>query len=143
MDNRLDLPGYKYYRRPDGSRPAVQVAFADIIPEPGGPSVNGVCAPVEPAALAALDARERNYDRIDVTDRLEDPPGRTWAYTGSIAGRARLARGMALRTAVVARGYLALVEAGFRALGAEEWAAFRDSSALDSLPVHDLERVDL
>ena len=28
MDNRRDLPGYKYYAASDGSRPAVSVAFS-------------------------------------------------------------------------------------------------------------------
>lgn len=143
MDNRVDLPGYKFYRRRDGSRPAVYVAFADLVPDASGPPVNGTCAGVDAAGLAALDVRERNYDRVEVTAALEAPPGRTWAYLGSAAGRARLAHAVSTGSAVAARSYLALVEAGFRALGPPELAAFQASTSFGELPIEDLERVDL
>ena len=145
MDNAADLPGYKYYRDPrDGSRPAVFVAFADLAEaREGAPAVNGVCVPVAAAAWAALDARERNYDRVDVTERLADPPGRTWAYVGSPAGRDRFARGLAAGRAVVARGYVEAVQAGFRALGPAEHRHFLRSTDLGGVPVVALERVDL
>lgn len=144
MDNRVDIPGYKFYRRPDGSRPRAHVAFADLLPDAAGHvSVNGICMPVDELALRSLDARERNYDRTDVTELLEDPPGRTWAYRGSAAGRARLACGQEAGTAVTARRYLEAVRSGFRALGREEWAAFLESSDFTTLPVQDLVRVDL
>src|SRR6476619_422472 len=42
MDNTRDLEGYKYYLAPDGSRPAVFVAFLDVAPAAGA-SVHGVC----------------------------------------------------------------------------------------------------
>ena len=144
MDNSVDLPGYKYLRDPrDGSRPALFVAFADLAPAPGAPAVNGVCVPVDPAALEILDARERNYVRTDVTSLLEDPPGPTWAYLGSPAGRDRFAFGVAEGRAVVVRSYLETVQAGFRALGAAEHWAFVASTDLTGLPVVALERVDL
>jgi len=67
MDNSVDLPGYKAFSlRTDGSRPAVFVAFLDIEPDPTS-SVTGVCVPVEDSDLHALDDRERNYDRVDLT----------------------------------------------------------------------------
>jgi hypothetical protein len=141
MDNRIDLPGYKWYRDPrDGSRPEVFVAFADLADAPG--EVNGVCLPA-PADLAPLDARERNYTRVDVTDRLDDPPGRTWAYLGSAAGRERFARGVEAGRVVVVRGYVEAVHAGFRALGAAEHRAFVASTDFGGVPVAALERVDL
>ena len=74
MDNRVDLPGYKRYRGRDGGRPAVHVCFLDIAPRAGA-AVNGVCLPVDEAALAALDDRERNYERRDVSE-LVTPAGR-------------------------------------------------------------------
>ena len=137
MDNRVDLPGYKWYRDPrDGSRPAVMVAFADLAPAPAG-EVNGVCVPAPD--LAALDLRERNYDRVEVTDAIADPPGRTWAYVGSAAGRARFARG----PTVVARAYLEGIQAAFRGLGPAEHGAFLASTDFGGVPVVALERVDL
>jgi hypothetical protein len=141
MDNAVDLPGYKHYLDPrDGSRPAVMVAFADLVEAPGGggPSVNGVLVPA--ADLAGLDRRERNYDRVDVTDRVADPPpGRVWAYLGSASGRERFAIG----PTVVARAYVEAVQAGFRALGAAEHRAFLASTDFGGVPVVALERVDL
>ncbi len=140
-DNALAVPGYKRYRAADGSYPPVRVAFLDLLDGEG--TVNGVCLPADAATLAALDRRERNYARVEVTQRLAAPLGRTWAYVGSPEARARLAEGRRAGTAVVTREYLGLVLAGFAALGAEELARFHAGSDLDGLPVRDLERVDL
>ena len=107
MDNRETIPGYKYYLDEDGGRPEVYVAFLSIRPEPGA-SVAGAVFAADDETLAALDERERNYDRVDVTG-LVDVEGRVWAYVGSEAGRARCAAGRAAGTAVVAAQYLALV----------------------------------
>jgi cation transport regulator ChaC len=112
MDNRVTIPGYKFYVDPEtGDRPAVYVAFLSIWPEPGA-RVEGVAFAVDDAALALLDARERNYERRDVTALVEPATdGRVWAYVGSAAGRERYDAGRAAGTAVVAREYLALVPA--------------------------------
>lgn len=140
-DNAHALPGYKRYRAADGSYPPVHVAFLDLLDGDG--TVNGVCLPVDAAALAALDRRERNYVRVEVTERIAAPLGRTWTYVGSAAGRARLAEGRRAGTAVVTREYLDVVLGGFAALGHDELARFRAGSELDGLPVRALERVDL
>jgi len=143
MDNAVDLPGYKWWRDPrDGSRPAVMVAFADLA-EAGGaaPPVNGVCVPA--GDLDALDAREGNYSRVDVTEHVDDPPGRVWAYLGSAAGRERFAHGAREGRLVVARSYVEGVQEGFRALGPDEHAAFLASTDFGGVPVAALERVDL
>jgi hypothetical protein len=143
-DNSERIPGYKRYRLPgDGSYPDVHVAFLDIVEDPRA-AVNGVLAAVEPGALADLDRRERNYDRIDVTAAIDSPPpGRVWAYRGSPDGRARLEAGIAAGTAVVQRSYLDRVHDGFRRLGGGELDRFVATSDLDGLPLLDLERVDL
>jgi hypothetical protein len=107
MDNRETIPGYKYYLDEDGGRPGVYVAFLSIWPEPGA-TVDGVAFAVDAAMLAALDRRERNYDRHDVS-ALVDVEGPVWAYVGSAAGRERFEAGRAAGTLVVAEQYLALV----------------------------------
>lgn len=100
MDNRVTIPGYKVYVDPaTGERPPVHVAFLDIVEDPGG-VVDGVL--LEAVDLAALDARERNYDRREV---LTDA-GPAWAYVGSPEGRGRFAEAGAL---VVHDAYLSLV----------------------------------
>jgi cation transport regulator ChaC len=110
MDNRQTIPGYKVYVDPDtGERPPVHVAYLSIVPA-AGESVDGVAFPVTDDELAALDRRERNYDRHDLTDLIDtDLGGRVWAYVGSADGRRRLAEGRRDGTAVVAHGYLVKV----------------------------------
>jgi hypothetical protein len=142
MDNARDLPGYKRYLLPDGSRPRVHVAFLEVVARPRG-RVNGVCLPVTDEALAELDRRERNYVRRDVTDRLAHAVGRTWAYVGSQAGRRRQRRARAADRLVIAQAYRDAVTAGFQALGAAELEAAQASLATGDTPVWDLERVDL
>ncbi len=140
-DNVRAIPGYKMYlRRSDGTRPAVYVAFVDIDPDPSG-SVTGVVRPVSAQELEALDRRERNYDRIDVTDLIDgEYDGPVWTYRGSEEGRARLRRGRAEGRAVVSRDYVEKVEAGLESLDGDEFGRLMASS---DLPVWDLERVDL
>ena len=115
MDNRRTIPGYKFYVDPaTGERPAVFVTFVCIWPEPGA-SVEGVVFEVDDDGLAALDRRERNYDRRDVSAHV-DGAGPVWAYLASAAGRERFAAGRAAGTAVVSEEYLARVpDAGPRA----------------------------
>jgi hypothetical protein len=146
-DNVQAIPGYKMYlRRSDGVRPAIYVAFLDLEPDPEG-EVGGTMRPVSQPELAELDRRERNYDRIEVTDQIvsagAEPDGPVWTYRGSEAGRERLRRGRAEGRAVISRDYATKVAAGLRALGDEEHARFLASSDLEGLAVWDLERIDL
>jgi hypothetical protein len=137
MDNRVTIPGYKAYRlRADGSRPAVFVAFLDVVADPRAVT-DGVLFAVDGAVLSALDARERNYERVDVSAAVPGVPGIVWTYRGSAAGRARLQRGLQGGSAVVDRGYLEAVRAGFAALG------IADDADPGALPVIELERVEL
>jgi len=132
MDNRVAIAGYKVYLRTDGSRPAVFVAFLDVVEEPGA-ATDGLLLEVEGDELDALDARERNYARVDVSAALDrDLGGPVWAYTGLAEARERFAAG----PTVVQRAYLESVRAGFAAHG----LGFGPEPAL---PVLDLERVDV
>jgi hypothetical protein len=145
MDNRADLPGYKCYLDSAGRRPDVSVCFLDLAVDLSpGARVNGVCLPVGEEELAMLDRRERNYDRIDVSDRFADLGGaRIWTYTGSAGGRARFDTAVRAGTAVIHAGYLEAVEAGFRRLGEEQWAACAPSLDPGGLPVLKLSRREL
>jgi hypothetical protein len=144
MDNACDVAGYKSYRlRADGSRPEVFVAFLDIVPDAAS-AVTGICMPVAEHDLAELDLRERNYDRVDVSDAIDGPaPGRVWAYRGSPAGQARLRAGLAAGRAVVSRDYLDGVVAGIAAFAPDEAAPVARSPAEGGLAVLDLERVEV
>jgi cation transport regulator ChaC len=118
MDNRRTIPGYKYFLdAATGARPEVHVAFLDVVAEPGA-STCGVVIPVDDAGLAALDARERNYRRVDVRAHVSaDPGGPVWAYLGLDAARKRYADAVRAGTAVVSRAYVDGVRAGFEAAG--------------------------
>ena len=138
MDNTVDLPGYKHYRlRSDGSRPALFVAFLDLVADPAC-SVTGICLPVDAPRLAELDDRERNYVRADVTQLIGGARGKVWAYTGSDEGMTRLREGVGAGSAVVSRDYRDAVLAAIAAIAPDEVAAVEPSP-----PVLDLERIDL
>jgi hypothetical protein len=138
MDNRVDIPGYKSYRRlEDGSRPAVYVAFLDIVEDPGV-TIEGVLLAVDAPALRALDERERNYDRIDVTAAVQPAPGTVWTYRGSDDGRERLRTGLMAGRAIVDAAYVEAVRATFSALGIDD-----DVRPGDELAPMSLERLEL
>jgi gamma-glutamylcyclotransferase (GGCT)/AIG2-like uncharacterized protein YtfP len=141
MDNRRDLPGYKYYTAADGTRPEVCVAFLDLTPAADA-SVNGLCLPVDDAQLERLDRRERNYARVEVSDRLE-AGGRVWVYLGTAQARERLRSARRAGMAVIDAGYRSAVQAAFAALGAGEYAACATSLAPGELPVVALSRHEL
>jgi hypothetical protein len=110
MDNSQTIPGYKYYvDASTGERPAVFVAFVDIRPAESD-AANGTLFPVTVEELAALDHRERNYERVEVTESIDPrPDGRVWTYLGREAGRERCERGLAEGTLVVSSEYMRLV----------------------------------
>jgi hypothetical protein len=143
MDNRDVLPGYKCYADPrTGQRPAVYVAFLDLAATPTD-AVNGVCVPVTPDRLAELDIRERQYERVDVSDLLPSLGGPVWVYAGSAEGRARREAGDRTGTTVVTRAYLTAVRAGFAALGSDARATFDATTDDCRCPVVELTRHDL
>ena len=142
MDNAVDVPGYKHYRlRSDARRPAICVAYLDLVADDDA-ATTGVCVPVEAAQLPALDRRERNYDRVDVTAAIAGAPGTVWAYLGTPAGRERLRRARREGRAVVSRDYLERTRAAYAALSPEALAEFERTAATGDLPVWDLDRVD-
>jgi hypothetical protein len=145
MDNAVAVPGYKVYEKPDGARPACAVAFLDLERD-ADHEVDGALIEAGPEALAALDARERQYRRIEVTEAIAPPAadGRVWTYVGRGPGRARVAAGRAGDAVVVLqRSYVALVEHAFARRGAAALERYRASTEPPPFPVVELARVDL
>ena len=142
MDNTVDLPGYKSYRlRSDGSRPAVFVAFVDIEPDAAG-VVTGVCMPVDRDDLPALDDRERNYDRIDVTAAIDEPTGpRLGLPRLGRRPRAPARRPSQRGCAVVSRDYLDGVLAAIARIAPDDLAVLHRSVEESGLEILDLDRV--
>lgn len=144
MDNAQRIPGYKVFVDPEsGDQPPVFVTFLDIKVDPDA-WTNGVLVPVRASQLPSIDARERNYERHDVTRFVDVDVGATvWAYVGSGAGRLRYRTGSARGTAVVSNEYLARVEAGFAAFGTQMLERFRLTTDPPEVPLVPLEQVDL
>jgi hypothetical protein len=139
MDNSVEIPGYKSYRSSiDGSRPEVFVAFLDIV-EDAGATTGGSLIAVDEELLSTLDARERNYDRIEVTEQFSRAPAGAsiWASRGSAAGRARLQVGRERGTAVLSLDYVMDVTAMLDVLG------FQRDIDVDALPGMYLDRVEI
>ncbi len=142
MDNRVDVPGYKHYRlRGDGSRPPICVAFLDLLEDPAAATA-GICVPVAGADLPAIDRRERNYARLDVTDAVTPSRGTVWAYVGDGAGRDRLCDAVRRGCAVISCDYLERTRAAFAALGPRALAEFEASAAIGELAVWELDRFE-
>jgi cation transport regulator ChaC len=148
MDNALTLPGYKYYLDPrDGSRPEVHVTFLNLLPA-RGQAVNGVLVPVDRERLRALDRRERNYERREVTAAIElagaePPPARVWTYFGRAEACKRFREGSRAGRAVVDKGYLDGVLRGFAALASGAAAEFERSTDPHGCRVLELTRVEV
>jgi cation transport regulator ChaC len=105
-----------------------------------GEECNGVVVRVTEHELAALDWRERDYERTDVTDHVRITHGRvlgrvvTYVPRASAVDRYILARDE--RRAAVLRPYVELVEEGFAALGREHLEEFSRTPEPD-VPVVD------
>lgn len=144
MDNKLDMPGYKYFvDRNTGDRIDGYVTFLTIRPDPAG-FVNGVAIEFNPNALGRLDRRERNYNRIDVTPNVNPPlSSLVWVYIAKPEGVERFERGRAEGTAVISRSYLGVVENAFRSRGEEAFETYCATTDAPEVPIRDLRRIDL
>ena len=144
MDNSRSLPGYKYYlSAADSSRPAVFVTFLNLVPAKGR-NVSGMLVPVDAGELATLDRRERNYDRHDVTELLEQPiEGRVWTYRGKAAAEQRFALAAKEGRAVIDKRYLDAVRGGFERIAADALDEFDATTDPHQCSVVDLLRIDL
>jgi gamma-glutamylcyclotransferase (GGCT)/AIG2-like uncharacterized protein YtfP len=144
MDNTLTLAGYKLYLgAADSSRPAVFVTFLNLVPA-AGRHVSGVLFAVDDDELAALDERERNYDRRDVTGLIDgQSTGCVWTYIGKPEAERRFALGAREGRAVIDRAYLESVRAGFGLIAADALEEFDATTEPHGCPVLDLRRVDL
>lgn len=139
MDNRLDLPGYKYYvDAQTGQRPAGYVVFLNIYPAAES-SIAGVLFGVTPAELQQVDQRERNYERVEIAAHLDctDCPagGRVWVYQGLPEAQQRYQQGVRRGEAMISQQYAQQVQASYQAAGA---ALAANYAATTDPPLHPL-----
>ena len=144
MDNLVDVPGYKYYVDPrTRRRPPVFVTFLNLRPSPED-AVNGVLARVPPSELRRIDARERNYERIDVTDVVQPwLSSRVWTYRGSAAARERYDKAARMDAAVIDEHYYRRVQEAFRNHGEQAVNDYLASTDQPSAPLQALRTVSL
>lgn len=139
MNNWEGGDGVKHFLdRETGERPRIRVAYLDIYERPGS-TVNGVALPVDATRLAALDVRELNYARIEVTGAFEpEVDRRVFAYLGLDAARKRCRQGATDGNLFVSRDYLERVRQAFAGLAPGALAEFDRSTDPLPFPERDL-----
>jgi len=141
MDNWDEVNDAKHFvDRETGERPRVRVAYVDIY-EQEGSSVNGLAIPVDAARLAALDAREVNYERVDVSGAFEPALPRVFTYIGTEAARERCRAGTAESNICVSADYETVVWEAFEWLGPGDLAEFERTTDPLPFPARDLDQV--
>jgi dephospho-CoA kinase len=141
MNNWEGGEGVKHWLDQEtGERPRIRVAYLDIY-EQAGSAVNGLALPVDRERLRMLDARELNYERVDVTGSLEpEVGGRVFTYVGLEAARERCRLGVAAGNIFASRDYAASVRLAFERLGPRALAEFDRTTDPLLFPARDLLR---
>lgn len=139
MDNRLNLPHYKYYIDPEtGNRPESFVTFLNIYPNPSK-TITGILFRVSPQELKKLDQRERNYQRIDVTKRTEEEvQGKVWVYIGLKEAKQRYQEGLKQKNGMIAQDYIDSIHYGYRLWGQETWLNYVATTDEPTVPILNL-----
>ena len=142
MDNSIDLPDYKYYRdRQTKERLKVFVTFLNVRPCLDK-IVRGILFCVSDAELKNLDLRERNYQRIEITQQLDikiEISGNAWTYIGLSEAEQRYQTGLLQDKAVIARTYFDSVQNAYISLGNKEYANYLDTTDKLEVSIIDLE----
>lgn len=144
MDNRIDLPSYKYYLdAATGERPEVFVTFLNIRPARQG-LLTGALFEVSMDELLIIDQRERNYHRVVVTHQIDcQVSGAVWAYIGTPEAERRYQQGLASRTACIAEEYYHFVRECFYCHGDTIGQSYHEATDLPEVPLRKLVRMDL
>jgi hypothetical protein len=124
--------------RGTGERPRIRVAYLDLY-EQSGSAVNGVALSADATRLAALDAREINYRRIDVSAAFEPAiRQRVFTYVGLDAARERCRQGAAESNVFVSSDYVGSVRRAFEQLSPGALAEFERTTDPLPFPERDL-----
>ena len=118
MDNRLDLPDYKYYiNKKTRIRPQGFITFLNIRSH-RNTTIDGILFSVSDRELKQLDRRERNYQRIDVTDKIDlKVQGNVWVYIGLKEAEERYKKGLKQGNVMIAKNYFDAVYKAYLLLG--------------------------
>lgn len=141
MDNRLDLPNYKYYiEEKTGNRFNGFVTFLNIRFDQDK-TIIGVLFRVSEPELENLDQRERNYQRIDITQQINRTiQGKAWVYQGLESARIRYHEGLVKRNVVISQKYFDLVNDAYFLLGNYAFSNYIATTDKLEVPTVDLKR---
>ena len=141
MDNRVDLPNYKYYiEGKTGKRPDIFVTFLNIRPHPNK-TIIGVLFRVSEQELENLDQRERNYQRIDITHQINTAiQGKAWVYIGLEQAHKRYQEGLKENRAMICQDYFKSVNNAYLSLGSYAFSNYVGTTDKLEVPTVDLER---
>lgn len=126
-----------------GERPRIRIAYLDIY-EDADCAVNGLALPVDAEQLSALDAREVNYRRVDVTTAFAgDARGQVFTYVGLDAARERCRQGAEEGNAFASCSYVSEVRRAFERLSPDALAEFDRTTDPLPFPERDLFRIPI
>lgn len=142
MNNTIDIPNYKYYvNKVTDERPEVYVAFLNIINNPYD-TIGGVLFPVSQSDLELLDKRERNYHRIDVSEKIQkEINGTVWTYIGLPKSEKNFLHGLRKNSVVISREYYRIVYDGYNSWGQEALADYLNTTDKPDIPLSELKLV--
>jgi cation transport regulator ChaC len=140
MNNWEASEDEKHFVDPEtGLKPRLAVAYLDLEEAPDE-AVNGLAIPADAARLRELDAREINYERIDVSVAFEPTIARTvFVYRGTEAARQRARAGVDSGEIYASRQYVERIERAFNALGPGQLDEYGRSTEPLPFPLRDLE----
>lgn len=129
----------------DGSETTWTIVALGVVPA-DGERVNGVVGWVDDAELAALDRRERHYDRVDVTASatvhgwVGEGGAPVVTYVPRPEARRHFEAAQERGRAAIERRYWDLVDGAFAALGPDRRARYHDTTPSPGLPIVELRR---
>jgi cation transport regulator ChaC len=129
------------WRRSDGALIDDGVIVALGVVAAPDEAINGIVARVSGLEIAALDQRERDYDRVDVTAsvtvRLEglEPDARIVTYVPRPSAIERYEAARDVGRAGIRSTYWGLVDAAFAVWGADQLERYRSSTPPPDVPV--------
>ena len=140
MDNRVDLPGYKYYVDCNtGNRFDGFVTFINVRPQ-RNQRIMGILFAVGDRELANLDRRERNYQRINVTNNVDiEVQSPIWTYIGLEQAEKRYQQGLKQSNGTISQAYWNSIHQAYLSLGKKAFANYIRTTDCPEIPVRDLE----
>lgn len=129
------------WRRPDGIVVDDGVIVALGVVAAADEAVNGIVARVSDVEIAALDQRERDYDRVDVTAAVTvdgsavEPDARIVTYVPRRSAVERYEAARDQGRAGIRSTYWGLVDAAFAVWGTDHLVRYRSSTPPPDVPV--------